>query len=81
MSGKNLSFDLSNRGESPVTDKIRESLFTKSKLSRHLADPYSTKERDYIQIDNERLHRSKLPDKLRGDQEETPEKGKFYLFT
>lgn len=73
-SSKNISFDLSDRRASPMTDKVRESLFTKSRLTRHLADMPPDRQRDYIQIDNENWHKKDLQYKLRGESPEDPDR-------
>lgn len=62
---RNLSFENSRFRDSPVTEKVRESLFSRSRLSRYLAENPSLKDREYIEIENERLHREReLPGKL-----------------
>ncbi|CAI2387012.1 unnamed protein product [Moneuplotes crassus] len=62
---RNLSFENSRFRDSPVTEKVRESLFSRSRLSRYLAENPSLKDREYIEIENERFHREReLPGKL-----------------
>lgn len=66
--GRNISFDDYDHRSSPMTDKVRESLFTRSRLSKYLADDYVNRDREYIQINNEPLHKDRdLARRLQGD--------------
>lgn len=66
--GRNISFDDYDHRNSPMTDKVRESLFTRSRLSKYLADDYVNRDREYIQINNETLHKDRdLARKLQGE--------------
>ena len=49
---------------------MRESLFTRSRLSKYLAEDVNTKDRKYIEIDDEIYHReNELPNKLARNSE------------
>ncbi len=79
---RNLSFENNKFDRSPVTDKVRESLFARSRLSKYLAENPSLRDREYIEIEDERLHREKeLPSRLTRNLRvsDEPEKSKLYL--
>ena len=63
----NISIDLAHH--SPMTDKVRQSLFAGSRLSKYLADRVGQRDRDFIEIDNKSLHRDKdLANRLFGSR-------------
>jgi hypothetical protein len=66
--GRSISFENLDRRGSPTTDRVRESLFTRSRLSKYLANDYVNRDREYIQIENENVHRHRdLARRLQGD--------------
>ena len=80
---KNLSLDYSNH--SPMTSKVRDSLFTRSRLSKYLADKVDARDRDYLEINDRNYHRDdELPAHLYGndvkDKYGRPESGKVHNY-
>jgi hypothetical protein len=65
---RNISFELDNRMDDTATDRVRESYLVKSRLSRHLVDEYNPRQRDFIQIDQDKVHKNDVQYKLRNSQ-------------
>ena len=67
IKGRNIMQDFSDKNN-PSIDRVRESYFVKSKLARHLADDYGQRNREFIKIDKDIVHRDDLKYKLKGDE-------------
>jgi len=79
LRGRNLIHELTEKRSNPSSTNLRESLLTKSRLSRHLVEEGPERKRDYIQIGNDNMHTDNLPNRLREDSpnDGKPEKRKW----